>query len=67
MKLSRLRHDFKGRSSFEEKIYEVQLIFVAVLLMLYILKESEDLNSHGLGSCFCALFFEVKKWNEFVY
>ena len=32
IKLSRLRHGFKGRSSFEEKTYEVQLIFVAVLL-----------------------------------
>ena len=47
MKLSRLRHGFKGRSSFEEKIYEVQLIFVAVLLKLYILKESEDLTHMG--------------------
>ena len=44
MKLSRLRHGFKGRSSFEEKTYEVQL-----------------------SSCFYASFFEVKKWNEFVY
>ena len=41
MKLSRLRHGFKGRSSFEEKTYEVQLIFVAVLLKV--------INFKGIG------------------
>ena len=41
MKLSRLRHGFKGRSSLEEKTYEVQLIFDAVLLKV--------INFKGIG------------------